>query len=155
MSCDVTGCTGQNYMGWRPLPERMGRKICEPHWRRHKDQQDSFDLFEAFGFERPVLPKKAQRKKVARCGCGAERKPSHRFCAACAAKRERQRKKQAYHDRKKRTVEPVVEKTTLRCKQCGSARLPGHSYCRICADRRKKQSNRERRRRSYRKTQNM
>ena len=56
--CDVPGCSGQTYMGWRPLTERMGRKICERHWRRHRDQQDSFNLFEAFGFRRPAgIPK--------------------------------------------------------------------------------------------------
>ena len=156
-SCDVGGCSGQTYMGWRPLSEPLssGRKVCEEHWRRHKDAQDSFDLFEAFGFKRPVLPKKAQKKKVVRCGCGREREPRRRLCAVCASERERQRKKQAYHDKKKRTVEPAVEEITLPCRQCGSARLPGHSYCERCGDRRKKQSNRERRRRSYRKAQNV
>ena len=41
-------------MGWRPLTERLGKQICEYHWLRHKDPQDSFDLFDAFGFRKIV-----------------------------------------------------------------------------------------------------
>ena len=156
MSCDVTGCSGQTHLGWRPLTERLGRKICEQHWRRHKDKQDSFDLFEEFGFRRPPgLPKPVVKKDVARCSCGRERLPGRKFCRVCAIERERQRKKQYYHDRKNRAAEPVIEENTLQCRQCGDGRLPGFSYCQKCADRRKKQSNRERRRRSYRKAQSV
>ena len=155
-SCDVTGCSGQTYLGWRPLTERIGHKICEQHWRRHKDEQDSFDLFEAFGFRRPAgMPKQVTKRGSARCVCGGELEPGRKFCTVCAAVRERQRKKQYYHGKKNRTVEPVVDENTLRCRQCGGRRLPGLSYCEKCADRRKTQSNRERRRRSYRKAQNV
>jgi hypothetical protein len=113
--CDVPGCTGQTFMGWRPLTERLGRKICEQHWRRHQDQHDSFDLYEEFGFKRPPgVPKPKVKNDVGRCGCGAERKASHRFCAACASERERRRKRQAYHNKKNRTVEPTVDENTLR-----------------------------------------
>ena len=156
MSCDVTGCSGQTHLGWRPLTERLGRKICEQHWRRHKDEHDSFDLFEAFGFRRPAgIPKQVTKKDIARCVCGRELEPGRRFCTVCAADRERRRKKQYYHDKKNRTVEPVVRENTLRCRQCGGRRLPGRSYCEKCADRRKKRSNRERRRRSYQKAQSV
>ncbi len=79
--CDVPGCSGQTYLGWRPLTERMGRKVCERHWHRHRDEQDSFDLFEAFGFRRPAgLAKPVVKKDVVRCGCGRELEPGRRFC---------------------------------------------------------------------------
>jgi len=52
--CDVNGCSGATYLGWRPLTERRGRQICEYHWRRHLDEKDGFDLFEAFNFQRPA-----------------------------------------------------------------------------------------------------
>jgi hypothetical protein len=76
-SCDVPGCTSETCMGWRPLTERLGRKICQGHWRRHQDPDDSFDLFEVFGFRRLVgLRKPAAKKDVPRCACGRERLPS-------------------------------------------------------------------------------
>lgn len=31
MPCDVPGCSGQTHLGWRPLTERIGRKICDPY----------------------------------------------------------------------------------------------------------------------------
>ena len=66
--CDVKKCSGQTYMGWHPLTERLGRKICEQHWRRHQDAHDGFDLFEEFGFKRPEgIPKQVTKKDVARC----------------------------------------------------------------------------------------
>ena len=151
-SCDLTGCTDRTLLGWRPLTERLGRKICEDHWRRHEDQQDSFDLFEAFGFKRPAgIPTQVTKKGIARCACGREREPSRRFCAVCAAGRERQRKRQAYHDRKKRQTEPVVEENSLRCRQCGQARSLGHTYCPKCSERRKTTSHRRRQSRYWRK----
>jgi hypothetical protein len=50
--CDVKGCQNLTLLGWRPLTERRGRKICEQHWRRHQDEKDSFDLFDEFKFRR-------------------------------------------------------------------------------------------------------
>jgi len=50
--CDVKGCRSLPLLGWRPLTERLGRQICEYHWRRHKDEKDSFDLFDEFKFRR-------------------------------------------------------------------------------------------------------
>jgi hypothetical protein len=41
----------------------------------------------------------------------------------------------------------------LRCRDCGEPRQAGHTYCLKCARRREKRSNRERRRRCYRRTQ--
>jgi hypothetical protein len=121
--CDVTGCTRQTYVGWRPLTERLGRKICEHHWRRHRDEIDSFDLFEEFGFKRPerrltrpvrkeptrsipdrVLPQNTpceQTKPVRNPGCrscGAERESRHTYCAKCS----REQKKQCDRERQKR-----------------------------------------------------
>ena len=72
-SCDLKGCTGQTFMGWRPLgdPLSSGRKICEQHWRRHKDQQDSFDLFEVFRFKRPAeVAKPVPKRDTAPCASG-------------------------------------------------------------------------------------
>jgi len=63
--CDVPGCTGIVLLGWRPLTERHGRRVCEQHWLRHKDPDESFDLFEAFGFRKPAgLRGPAGRRKV-------------------------------------------------------------------------------------------
>ena len=119
-SCDVTGCTEQTYMGWRPLTERLGRKICEQHWRRHKDEQDSFDLFEEFGFKRPAgITKPKVKKDIDRCACGREHKPK-----------------------------PVKGKVSG-CRDCGGQREPGHSYCKKCGQKRKAQSNRRRQQRHY------
>ena len=47
--CDVPGCEQPTYMGWRPLNEPLGRQVCEGHWLRHKDNNDSFELYTAFG----------------------------------------------------------------------------------------------------------
>ena len=60
--CDVKDCQDLPLLGWRPLTERIGRKICEQHWRRHRDEKDSFDLFDEFNFRRP----EGIRKPVAR-----------------------------------------------------------------------------------------
>lgn len=70
------------------MTEKLGRQVCEQHWRRHQDQQDSFDLFEAFGFKRLAgLPKPAVKNDVARCACGRQREPRRRLCMACAVER--------------------------------------------------------------------
>jgi hypothetical protein len=149
--CDVKGCQGLPLLGWRPLTERRGRQIYQQHWRRHLDEKDSFDLFDEFGFRRPLgLPKPVTKKYVYRCSCGRELLPKHRFCTACAAERERQRKKRAYHELKNQKEKPV-EENILRCRQCGKERKSGYTYCSECAKRQSKQSNRERQRRHYRK----
>ena len=68
--CDVKGCNKATYMCWRPLTERISRQICEYHWLKHKDETDSFDLFDEFKFRRalgiwkPVLKNDAARTKV-------------------------------------------------------------------------------------------
>jgi len=157
--CDVNGCANPVFMGWRPLTERLGRKVCQYHWRRHKDQQDSFDLFEAFGFVRPAgLEKPAAKpldeKHVPRCACGQELLRGRTFCTPCAQERERERKKQYYHERKSRQEEKPAEPADIRpCRDCGQPREAGHMYCPNCAQKRQKQSNRQRRRRCYQKTQ--
>jgi hypothetical protein len=63
--CDVEECRGLPLLGWRPLTERIGRKICEQHWRRHQDKQDSFDLFNEFKFRRPERIRKSVAKSLA------------------------------------------------------------------------------------------
>jgi len=150
-SCDVSGCQRETYLGWRPLTERRGRKICEYHWHRHQDKQDSFDLFDAFGFRRPPQAPKPEPSAKPACNCGREITQRHKFCDVCAAERKRQRNKQYYHGKKDHQAEPIKE-SSLKCKQCGGPRLPGHSYCQKCSQRRSKQSNRERQRQHYRKS---
>lgn len=147
--CDVKGCQSLPLLGWRPLTERRGRKICEKHWRRHLDEKDSFDLFDEFKFRRPEGISKPVVKKPARCACGQERLPGRRFCTVCAAERERQRKKRAYHERKNLQKQSIEQENILRCRHCGQQRKPGYTYCSDCAKRRGKQSNRERQRRHY------
>ena len=151
--CDVAGCTRRVLLGWRPLTERRGRQICEYHWLRHKDETDSFDLFDEFKFRRALgIWKPVLKKHIPRCTCGRALDAGHRFCAICAKERERLRKKRAYHERKHAEPKPIVRDDTPRCRACREPRKPGHTYCDKCAEKRKKQSNRERRRRSYRKT---
>jgi hypothetical protein len=151
--CDVQGCSRATYMGWRPLTERQGRQICEYHWLGHKDKKDSFDLFDEFKFRRPLgICKPVLKKHIPRCACGRVLDDGHKFCKTCIEERERQRKRQAYHECKNPEPEQVTQDNTPQCRACGGLREPGHTYCPGCAERRKKQSNRERRRRFYRKT---
>jgi hypothetical protein len=138
MPCDVNGCTNETYMGWRPLTERIGRKICEQHWTRHQNPEDSFDLFEAFGFQRPPgIPKPVAKKDGPRRA--AEPDPGRKVCTQAIAEPEPPREKPS---------------ELSGCRGCGAEREPGHTFCRSCAAKRKKQSDRERQRRRYRKRQN-
>jgi hypothetical protein len=135
--CDVEGCCRSTYMGWRPLTERIGRQICEFHWLRHRDEKDSFDLYDEFRFRRPVeIQKPVSRSHILRCSCGRELLPGRRFCTVCAAERKRQRKKRYYHGKKVNQAEPT-EEIILKCKQCSEPRLPNHIYCSKCVKHRK------------------
>jgi len=151
--CDVKGCRSLPLLGWRPLTERLGRQICEYHWRRHKDEKDSFDLFDEFKFRRSAgIPKPVAKKDVPRCACGGELIPGRRLCTVCATERERQRKRQHYHDKKKSQAEHATTKeSTLQCKQCGGPRLTDHIYCSKCAKRRKTVARRQAQSRYWRK----
>ena len=112
-TCDVSGCTREIYMGWRPLTERQGRQICEYHWRKHRDPEDSFDLFDAFGFRRPVgLPRTVAKRRTfhpdGRCrkcrDCGQPRESGHRYCDKCGKKRKAEsnrKRQQRYRDEKR------------------------------------------------------
>ena len=154
--CNVPGCTKETFTGWQPTNERLGRKVCEYHWRRHKDPADSFNLWDAFGFRKPAAIEKptSPKKDVPRCACGRERLAGRKFCTECAAERERQRKKEAYHERKSRPQqEPVEARPILGCRACGAEREAGHTYCPSCGREREKQSARERQKRRYRKMQ--
>jgi len=155
-SCDVSGCQRETYLGWRPLTESLGRQICEYHWRRHLDEKDSFDLFEAFGFRRPAgIRKPIAKKDVPRCTCGRELPTGRRLCTVCATERERQRKRQHYHNKKKSQAEhDTTKESTLQCKQCGGPRLPDHIYCSTCAKRRKTITRRQAQSRYRKKRQN-
>ena len=152
--CDVPGCGNQAFMGWRPLTERRGRKICELHWRRHQDENDSFDLFEAFGFHRLHQAKKHVTAAKSVCSCGRQIALGHKFCEVCVAERKRQRNRRAYHRRKKeqQSTQSVNHENIQHCRACDSPREPGHTYCRKCSQDRQRQANRERQRRHYQKS---
>ena len=99
------------------------------------------------------MRKAVAKEEVARCACGRERPARRRLCPVCALDRERARKKRAYHERKSRPQQEPAEQAHIRqCRDCGEPREAGHRYCSKCAQKREKQSNRERRRRSYRKS---
>lgn len=114
--CDVKGCNERTFMGWCPLTESRGRQICEKHFRRHDNKNDNFDLYDEFNFKRPIkVEKPSIKKEVSRCACGRERLPGHKFCTVCAKERERQRKRQYYHNKKKNQIEHTTTKeSTLR-----------------------------------------
>ena len=152
--CDVKECTNPVFMGWRPLTERRGRQICEYHWNRHQDKQDSFDLFEAFGFRRPPQAPKPEPAAKPVCNCGREITPGHKFCDVCAAERKRQCNKQCYHGKKDHQAEPIKE-STLKCKQYGGPRLTDHIYCSKCAKHHKTMTRRQAQSSYWRKRQNV
>jgi len=124
--CDVTGCSGQTYMGWRPDTAPRGRQVCESHWHRHRDVWDSFDLFEAFGFRRPAPKKKTSPLATCRVlslkrlcpDCGQPRKPRHRYCDKCSNKRKAEsnrKRQQRYRDEKRNAfVRPLAETVSCR-----------------------------------------
>ena len=154
--CDVAGCTSRVLLGWRPLTERIGRKICEQHWRRHLDGKDSFDLYDEFKFRRPLtIYKPVLKKHIPHCTCGRALDAGHKFCAICAKERERQRKKRAYHERKRLHTQPIEDENMLRCRNCGTERKPGHTYCPECAKHRKILTRRQAQSRYWRKRQNV
>jgi len=135
--CDVKGCSNQTFMGWSPRTENKGWQICEYHWCRHKNKQDCFDLYDVFNLRKPVkIQKYYVKTQTKKCSCGRVLLTGHRLCVVCAEDRERERKRQYYHNKKNHHIEPVKE-STLQCKQCGGPRLPNHIYCSSCANRRK------------------
>ena len=126
--CDVPGCEQPTYMGWRPLSESRGWQICKTHWLRHKNQNDSFDLFEAFGLHRP---------------------------RTFAAGRKRQITKPMQPEPEKRSDGSGGRQAPGRCRACGQAREPGHTYCEKCSRERRAEKNRERQKRHYDKVKNL
>jgi len=48
-----------------PPGRRCMVRQCEHHWRRHRDKQDGFDLFDEFKFRRPAGLHKTVDKSVA------------------------------------------------------------------------------------------
>ncbi|UCC97082.1 MAG: hypothetical protein JSW66_14700 [Phycisphaerales bacterium] len=120
--CDVPGCASETYMGWRPLSERLGRKVCERHWRRHNNPMDDFDLFEAFGFRRPAGIRKTPAKVV-----------SEKAAARCDCARAVSLHQQAAD--------------ALGCRQCGRPPETGHTFCGTCGQEQKRTANQERQKR--------
>jgi hypothetical protein len=143
--CDVAGCDEKTLMGWRPhtVSQEYGRQICRAHWERHKDQRDSFSLFEAFNYPRPAAVKiePAEQPSVTRCACGRELLPNRRICTVCAAKRERDRKREW---RRQSKPQPVIEASAgPKCWRCDNEREPGHRYCDPCAKTRERERKRQ------------
>jgi hypothetical protein len=157
--CDVPQCEEETYMGWRPrsVHQRLGKQICRIHFERHKDNNDKFSLYDAFGFERPPTITKTVKLKDY-CSCGRERQPAAKYCTSCIAERKRQQRKESYHRLKSRTVSDnsqEEERKILICRNegCNNERQLNHRYCQKCAQRRSQKSNRERQRRHYKKNQ--
>lgn len=119
MPCHVPKCTEQTFMGWKPDTAPRGHQICEGHWKRHLDAQDSFDLFEAFGFERPA--------GVAKLVLGVKKSSDPLVLEEF----------------------PARKPSARRCRDCGDPREPGHRYCDPCGEKRKAESNRKRQQRHY------
>jgi len=156
-TCDVPGCTNETYMGWRPLTEPKGKQICLPHWNRHKDPDDSFNLWDAFGFKRPAkrltgpLKEKPeiakQAKKRQKQAGGAV--PLKSAEAPMETRRELAALAGVSHEAQQPIPEPA-QNDGPRCKACGGEREAGFTYCPSCAKERAKRSNRQRRMRAYR-----
>jgi hypothetical protein len=152
--CDVGQCQEKTYMGWRPHTVALGRQVCRGHWERHKNSLDGFSLFDAFGFQRPLIHPKPipkakpviKREPEKTCSCGRPRRPRHQYCPSCAAERERIRKQEWQAQQEAPAAGPQQEAPRLQCRQCGEERPAGHTYCEKCAERREKQLHRERQR---------
>ena len=158
-TCEVRGCMNSVIMGWQPKgifkgtgkKSQRGFQICKPHALRHRDSQDSFDLFEMFGCEKPIR-KLVVKKTTYRCACGRDRLPGRSQCKKCIAENERRRKKRAYHEGKN-CPQAVEQEPILKCKACGRERERGHIYCPRCAERRKTITRRQAQSRYWRKLQ--
>ena len=140
--CDVPGCEQPTYMGWRPLNEPLGRQVCEGHWLRHKNPDDSFELYTAFGLRRQA--------RISNAGAG--------FFAA-GRKRQPEKdngvKKPMKKEPEKRSYSNGDRKALGRCRTCGQARQAGHSYCENCSRERRAEKNRQRQKRHYDKVKNL
>jgi hypothetical protein len=152
-------------MGWRPLTERLGKQICEGHWLRHKDPNDSFNLWDAFGFRRPAGIQKPIVRGHLAGPAFAPPKPNEQVREEPKAEPEPPREKPNCHEpdqppRLSTRVEaagkpgpqtvPAIEKPSG-CKACGAEREAGHSYCQECAQRRRKTTRRQAQSRYWRK----
>ncbi len=159
-TCDVPGCTNETFMGWRPLSEPLGKQICESHWNRHKDPADSFNLWDAFGFQRPAnRPARPIRAEPSQYGCGrvlpftkpivkAEPEPHEQ------PKAEPPQDKPDRHEAERREPQAIpARENPSDCRACGAQREAGHTYCPKCSRERKAESNRRRQRRHYLKVQ--
>jgi hypothetical protein len=148
-SCDVSGCQRETYMGWRPLTKPLGRKICEHHWRRHNDNDpdDDFNLWDAFGFRRPIEICKLVAKKDAPWPA-PESDPGRVVFTEPAAKPEPPQQRPGHYEPEKvePQIIPAVDRPS-RCKACGGLREAGHTYCQGCARERRQQAHQERQRR--------
>lgn len=149
--CDVPRCGRETYMGWRPVTAPRGRQVCKHHWGEHRNKNSEFSLYDAFGFDRPVVLPKTKVETpplVRRCACGRELQPRCRFCQECARQRERERKAEYQHQRRQVARESTTANAPLekrpRCKHCGKPREKGHVYCTRCAEQKQRESKRKR-----------
>lgn len=149
--CDVPEgtagrCGRETLLGWRPLTERLGRKVCEYHFNRHKDPDDDFNLWDAFGFRRPAgVNRPAPKKDAPRLA--PEPAPRPVACIEPTVKPEPPQEKPELHPI------PATEKPPG-CKACGAEREAGHTYCESCGRERKKLADRQRQKRRYEKRKN-
>ena len=127
--CDVPGCTEPGFMGWRPLSENRGRQICERHWLKHKDPNDSFDLFDAFGLMRPAGIRKPG---AGLSDPGRKGQTKRRLCPG---------------PKNPMKQEPTEGREGGCCRACGAEREAGHTYCEKCRRERRREANQDRQRR--------
>lgn len=151
-TCDVRDCQRKTFMGWQPVSAPKGRQVCKYHWDEHRNKNSEFSLYDAFGFDRPVVLPKTRVETpppVRRCDCGNELQPRHRFCEDCTSERERERKRE-YQRRRRQAARqetgnaPACDKHVPKCRRCGEPREKGHVYCVRCAEQRQRESKRNR-----------
>lgn len=141
--CDIPGCNEPTFIGWQPKSQGPGKQICRTHTLRHRDPDDGFDLFAAFGFIRsPAARIRLTGRQPDTPGLAERKSPAQKQTnPASTAKRQRPSRKLADRERI--------------CRACGETRQPGHTYCKRCKILRRKESSRIRRMRSYHKAKTM
>ncbi len=155
-TCDVPGCTNETYMGWQASAESRGKQICEPHWNRHKDPNDSFNLWDAFGFRKPAgvnrpAPKPITEKPLPQLALEPDR--GRVVFTEPDVTPEPPQKEPDRPEPQKPELQPIpAPGKPAGCKACGAEREAGHTFCQKCSRNRKAKSNRQRRMRAYRKT---
>jgi len=148
--CDVKGCNKATYMGWRPLTERRGRQICEYHWCRHKDEKDSFDLYDEFGIKKKIAALKIKPENPSTAESKTNKQPIKKMAQAlsrflrgeCANYDNHYQVCMLTHTKPPKTDRPCC---VMEGKRCGyfeqavlgppdySYRLPSYDYAKLFA----------------------